>query len=137
MNIWQRINQKRLMISVLILFLLLLLYFLYIHYQFAIPCLFHEITGWYCPGCGITRVFISLSHGNIGQAFRYNSLVTTLFPVAVILLGNSYYCWLLDRKETLTKKVPNWIWYCFIMLAIFFAILRNMSLFSFLAPTTL
>ncbi|MHC4779201.1 MAG: DUF2752 domain-containing protein [Planctomycetota bacterium] len=44
-------------------------------YPYRIPCcLFKEATGLPCPLCGLTRSFVSLSHGNVRQAFRYHPL---------------------------------------------------------------
>jgi hypothetical protein len=37
-------------------------------------CPFHELTGLWCPGCGSTRAAVSLSHGNLIEAFRHNVL---------------------------------------------------------------
>lgn len=42
---------------------------------YGIPCcLFRETTGIPCPLCGLTRSFVSLSHGNVERAFRYHPL---------------------------------------------------------------
>jgi len=37
-----------------------------------IPCIFYEITGWKCPGCGMTRAVFSILHFNFKEAFYYN-----------------------------------------------------------------
>lgn len=39
-----------------------------------IPCLFYEITGLLCPGCGITRMFASIARFEFEKAFMYNGL---------------------------------------------------------------
>ena len=46
-------------------------------------CLFRHLTGLYCPGCGGTRAFIYLIHGNIPESILYHPLVI----YAVILLS--------------------------------------------------
>ena len=46
-------------------------------------CIFHEITGLYCPGCGGTRAFFSLLHGHPVLSFMYNPIV--LYFVFVII----------------------------------------------------
>lgn len=39
-----------------------------------------------CPGCGLTRGMIALSHGNVGAAiFSYNALSVVLFPLMSIV----------------------------------------------------
>jgi len=37
-------------------------------------CAFKEMTGLPCPGCGLTRSFISISHGQFAEAFRMHPL---------------------------------------------------------------
>lgn len=40
-----------------------------------IPCLFHEITGLYCPGCGGTRALKALLKGEFLLSFLYHPFV--------------------------------------------------------------
>ena len=47
------------------------------------PCLFHTLTGLYCPGCGGTRAVRAFFQGKIIQSFFYHPLV----PYAAILGG--------------------------------------------------
>lgn len=56
-----------------------------------LPCIFNKITGYYCPGCGMTRAVHCLMHFDFKGAFHYNLLVF-LIPVACVI----YY--LLQRK---------------------------------------
>jgi hypothetical protein len=44
-------------------------------------CLFHDITGWYCPGCGITRALHALVHFDLVRAFAMNALLVVSLPV--------------------------------------------------------
>ena len=39
------------------------------------PCLFHRITGWYCPGCGGTRAIKYLLKGDIIKSLQYHPLI--------------------------------------------------------------
>ena len=48
-------------------------------------CPIKALTGLNCPGCGITRMFVALFHGDIYQAFRYNPLVFIELPIIAIL----------------------------------------------------
>lgn len=41
------------------------------------PCLFRALTGFYCPGCGMTRALHALLHLDIATAFRMNPAVMT------------------------------------------------------------
>lgn len=49
----------------------------------AIPCFYVATTGFQCPGCGLSRMFVSLFHLELADAFSYN-------PVCFVLL----FCWL-------------------------------------------
>ena len=48
-------------------------------------CIFHEMTHLYCPGCGVTRAYYSLLHGDFAMAFRYNPMVFPLVTMAVLI----------------------------------------------------
>lgn len=37
-----------------------------------IPCMLYEMTGFLCPGCGATRMFVSLAHLRFFEAYSYN-----------------------------------------------------------------
>lgn len=39
------------------------------------PCLFHLISGYYCPGCGGTRAVRALLHGQFLQSFLFHPFV--------------------------------------------------------------
>ena len=39
------------------------------------PCLFHAMTGFYCPGCGGTRAVAALLRGDLVSSFCYHPLV--------------------------------------------------------------
>ncbi|WP_233198582.1 MULTISPECIES: DUF2752 domain-containing protein [Luteimonas] len=42
------------------------------------PCMFYTVTGWHCPGCGLTRCLHALAHGDVPQAFAMNPLLLVL-----------------------------------------------------------
>lgn len=46
-------------------------------------CLFHSLTGAYCPGCGSQRALHSLLHFNIAGVVSYNFL---FLPAALLIL---------------------------------------------------
>ena len=54
--------------------------------EFAIPCVVQLITGIECPGCGMTRALILVTHFEWGAAFRMNALVYLLLGFATSTL---------------------------------------------------
>lgn len=44
-------------------------------------CLFRTITGHECPGCGMTRAFVALLHGDVAGAFRHNRMSLIVLPL--------------------------------------------------------
>lgn len=52
-------------------------------------CPFHNLSGLPCPGCGLTRSFVCLAHGQISMAFEFHPLGPLLFGAALFLIINS------------------------------------------------
>lgn len=53
----------------------------------AIPCLWRSLTGYPCPGCGLTRGFASITEFDLVQSIRYNPeaiLFTAIFILALL-----------------------------------------------------
>jgi len=47
----------------------------------GIPCLFHLITGFYCPGCGGTRAVRYLLRGQVLKSIQYHPLIFYIVAV--------------------------------------------------------
>lgn len=131
-----KINNRKFTLSIVIFLIILgvgiAYFFLFVKRGIAIPCVFHEITGYYCPGCGITRCFTSILSLQFYQAFRYNMLIFCFLPFAMLYGIATYICWVTDRK---IKKIPNYIWNILLIITILFGVMRNTVFFSVLAPT--
>ena len=46
-------------------------------------CMVKRTTGLGCPGCGLTRCFISLAHGDVRSAWSYNPGGLLLFAMVI------------------------------------------------------
>ncbi len=53
--------------------------------QISLPevCMSRKTLGISCPGCGLTRSFVSTAHGNFAPAFRWNPMGPLLFVVVL------------------------------------------------------
>ena len=98
-----------------------------------IPCLFHLLTGLYCPGCGISRMFISILHLDFLNALRYNSMVMFLSPFLLVLLFQVLFSYVKTGSKKLSKRQTVAVW---IMagLLLLFGILRNIPQLDMLRP---
>ncbi|AJS60643.1 hypothetical protein UB51_21745 [Paenibacillus sp. IHBB 10380] len=93
-----------------------------------VPCVFHELTGFYCPGCGITRVTLSLLGLDFVQAFRYNPLVFIILPL--------YAMYFVTKKKQM-RVLSNGIMTVMLIVTLAFGLLRNIPIFDWLAPTAI
>ena len=53
----------------------------------SLPCPFHALTGLWCPGCGMTRMCLSLLRGDLSAAWASNPALMVLLPVLAAVLG--------------------------------------------------
>ncbi|HVF42774.1 MAG TPA: DUF2752 domain-containing protein [Pyrinomonadaceae bacterium] len=52
-------------------------------------CPFRALTGLPCPGCGMTRAFCALGHGDLSAAFGYNPLAPFVFAAALVVWAHA------------------------------------------------
>lgn len=109
-------------------------YFLNLKFSFSIPCIFHKLTGFYCPGCGITRMIFAMLRFDFYQAFRFNPFIFLLLIVYSVYLFIYIIVKVKLKKELI---IPRYLYYVLLVITIIFGILRNTELFSFLMPTVI
>lgn len=89
----------------------------------GIPCLFYEITGFKCVGCGISRMFISLVRLDFYAAFKHNSFVFVTGPFIIAYLVCSDVKYVLHGNRRMGKwEIFMWVE---LALAIIYGIVRN------------
>ncbi|MCL1894319.1 MAG: DUF2752 domain-containing protein [Holophagaceae bacterium] len=49
-------------------------------------CIFHATTGLSCPGCGMTRAFCAISHGQFADAWNFNPFAYFFYPLTLLCL---------------------------------------------------
>ncbi|MBQ7542975.1 MAG: DUF2752 domain-containing protein [Clostridia bacterium] len=72
----------------------------------GIPCPVYALTGLKCPGCGVTRMAVSLLHGDLRAAFAYNRAVLCLLPAGVYV-ALSYAVGYVRRGDRLLHGAPK------------------------------
>ena len=74
------------------------------------PCLFHEWTGLYCPGCGGTRALKALLRGHPILSFWYHPLILYCAFMA-LLFAVSYGIWWKTKDARFRLHLSNiWIY---------------------------
>jgi len=99
-------------------------------------CLFHQLTGLHCPGCGMTRATSSILSGDIFAALRCNPLGVILLPIAIIGVGLEAIGWVRGTKPPWNIPLGRYGATAIAVVMILFFILRNLPWFPFtlLAP---
>ena len=86
-------------------------------------CVFHELTGYKCPGCGTQRAVHALLHGDVAAALRYNAILLIAVPwIALCLYAESQR----TRNPRLYDRLnaPLLIW-LFLAIVLIWWLLRN------------
>jgi len=101
---------------------------------FYAPCLFHAITGLYCPGCGSLRAMHQLLHMHFSAAFKLNPLFVLSIPLLVYLLLRSRF--FKPKKYSSNSDIPAFLIWIYLYVVALFWIIRNIPSypFSLLSP---
>lgn len=93
----------------------------------GIPCPIRAVTGYRCPGCGITHCAVNLLHGRVREAFEANQFVFILAPFGLIYGIWRAVRYIRDGSEEIS--IPETIVLAILfILAIAFAFYRNIYL---------
>ena len=103
--------QKKLLGETVVCVLVLAAYYVFIKLTgLHIPCVFREITGLKCPGCGLTAMCVHLAHFRFGEAFRANPLMFCLAPLLGAALALKIFAapkWLDNKSKP--YKTAAWV----------------------------
>lgn len=103
--------------------------------RFVVPCMFRELTGLLCPGCGSGRVLRALARADVAAAWRANPLVVLALPPTLYgLVREIASAW--GIAELPWPNIDRrWVWVLFWAIIAFW-VLRNVPEwpFTLLAP---
>lgn len=100
-------------------------------------CIFHELTGLHCPGCGVTRAMHAVLQGRFLEAVGQNPLVMLCLPLiawGVAIEATAWVCG--DRYRGPRVRWPRWAYWPLLVMIFGYWIMRNIPAwpFTLLAP---
>ncbi len=101
-------------------------------YAFYPRCMFHQLTGLHCPGCGGLRAAHQLLHGQALAALQSNGLAVLSLPVAGALMWREF----AGRRRGIKGRpfISRRLGWCLVGMLLGFTVLRNLPVFAFLSP---
>ena len=97
-------------------------------------CLFYELTGLYCPGCGSGRAVIALLRGHVLEALSHNALFLIPGVPCGLLLAWEYLRFVFPGLGLKKIELPIWTARLALGMTAVFWLLRNLPGFEVLAP---
>ena len=94
----------------------------------GLPCVFHEMTGLKCPGCGATHMCLALMRLNFREAFAANQALFILSPFIFIYAVRRIIRYI-QTGEDKTTRGENSFLIAVLVVLIAFGIFRNIFQF--------
>ena len=91
----------------------------------SIPCFVHLLTRLQCPGCGISRMLISMLYGDFHTAFSFHPFLFITWPVILLLLIDTDYQYVKRGRANLSFSM-NIVASIYAVLLIIFSVWRNL-----------
>ena len=93
-----------------------------------IPCIFRLLTGFKCPGCGITHMIVALCRFDFSTAYRENPLLFITLPVIISVYAINRIHYIIKGTKIKRTKVIRFTEYIFLVAILIFWILRNLPI---------
>ena len=93
-------------------------------------CPLYQMTGLACPGCGLTRGFHALFHGDLLAALDYNAMLPFFALLAVSGFVALVYYAARGLRLRFNPVRPNVVW-AFLILLVVFGVVRNLPWYPF------
>jgi hypothetical protein len=92
----------------------------------TLPCPYLTLTGFACPGCGLTRATHALLHGDVARAFAFNPWAFVSTPALVAFTALPH---LTDAERT--SRLRTGISWVMLAITLAFWVWRNTSAYPF------
>lgn len=93
--------------------------------------MFYQLTGWHCPGCGVSRMGLALLRGDFAMAWYSNPALMLLLPCG-IWMGLRLLCRYVQTGSRQLHGWENWLLYGVIGLLLVFGVIRNLPWYPYL-----
>jgi len=93
-------------------------------------CPLYAVTGFACPGCGLTRGFHALFHGDVTTALHFNVLIPIWAVIFAAVAISLVLMAVRGRGLPFNKISPNWLWVLMVLM-LAFGVLRNLPFYPF------
>ncbi len=105
-------------------------YFDPVRSNFFPACALYSLTGYACPGCGLTRGFHALFHGDVVTALDHNALIP-LFALALVFIVLSLLSIAVRGKGLVGWSASPPILIGLLAVLLVFGVLRNLPYYPF------
>ncbi len=84
----------------------------------GLPCLFHLLTGLYCPGCGGTRAVKYLLRGQILKSIQYHPLVCYVAVVVTAGAVSHLLAKVLGRPKLRMRNYDRYVYLAIVVIVV-------------------
>ena len=102
--------------------------------SFLPSCVFHSMTGLYCPGCGGTRAVLELMKGHVLQSLWYHPIVLYVVILYIRYLLEHIVRWISSGKYPITCGYRSWYGYGAAVIIIINLLIKNFLLLVYGIP---
>ena len=90
----------------------------------ALPCIFRLLTGFQCPGCGVTRMCVALLQLDLNAAYKAHPMLLVQLPFLILIAVRNIIAYIKSGVCSVSKFETCCLYIC-IGLLVVFTIVRN------------
>ena len=110
-------------VAIILVIVAIAYYFLYKNFpQLALKCAFYEVSGFKCPGCGVTHMLVHFIELDFVKGIEHNVFLGATFPFVGYVIAYSCYLYVMDKKGS---KVFNVSCIVYVIMLFVWGIVRN------------